>query len=65
MSETDDSKSRLSAVTPPSLTHPNREMDTIGWGIFLGLLVLMLPFLPFILIIWAVSKIIEFVNPRQ
>lgn len=31
-------------------------MSTIGFSIFLGLLVLLVPLLPFILIVWLLTK---------
>ena len=55
-------KKALRTVTPGSTTHPNAEMDFIGWAIFLGLLVLVLPLLPFVAAIWLVSKAVEFVQ---
>ncbi len=53
----------LRTVTPSSRTHPDRGMDSIGWGMFLGLLVLLFPLLPFILIVWLISKVTEALTP--
>lgn len=39
-------------------------MDVIGIGIFLGLLVLLVPLAPFIVIVWAISKLIEATRRR-
>ena len=47
----------LRTVTPPYYGHSDREMNTIGAGIFLGLLVLLVPLLPFLIIIWVLSKL--------
>lgn len=47
---------RMRTVTPLTGGHPNRQMDNFGWGIFLGLLVLLFPLLPFLLIVWVISK---------
>lgn len=47
----------LRTVTPPYHSHSDREMNTIGIGIFLGLLVLIIPLLPFLIIIWVISKL--------
>lgn len=47
----------LRTVTPPTGGHPDAAMDTFGWGIFLGLVVLLLPMLPFIAIVWLISKL--------
>ena len=50
-------------VTPPSDTHRDEQMDLIGWGIFAGLLILLMPLLPFILIVWLISKVTEALSP--
>jgi Na+-transporting methylmalonyl-CoA/oxaloacetate decarboxylase gamma subunit len=38
-------------------------MDIIGWGMALGLVVLVMPLLPFIIIVWLISKVVERVAP--
>lgn len=43
-------------VTPPFLPRGEGSMDAVGWTIFLGLLVLFLPLLPFVVIVWVISK---------
>jgi len=53
----------LRTVTPSSRTRPNQGMDSIGWGILLGLLVLLVPLLPFICIVWLISKVTEALAP--
>ena len=53
----------LRTVTPPSRTHPDQGMDIIGWGVLLGLLVILFPLLPFILIVWLISKATEALTP--
>ena len=69
MYEDDDTSSVLlfpalaRTVTPPSDTHRDEEMDLIGWGIFAGLLVLLMPLLPFLLIVWLISKVTEALSP--
>ncbi|MFC6863119.1 hypothetical protein ACFQGE_06545 [Halomicroarcula sp. GCM10025817] len=68
MAESDESSDSilpepLRTVTPPSRTHPDQDMDIIGWGIFLGLLVLLVPLLPFIIIVWVISKVVEALTP--
>jgi len=64
----DDGDSRLPeplrTVTPPSGTHPDAQMDAIGWLIFLGLLVLLLPVLPLLLVVWLLSRASEALSPR-
>jgi hypothetical protein len=40
-------------------------MDVFGWGMFLGLLVLLVPLLPFIIIVWAISKVTDMLTPSS
>lgn len=49
----------IRTVTPGYRSHEDTEMDVIGWSIFLGLVVLLIPLLPFLLIVWAISKVLE------
>ena len=62
-----DDRSRLPAplrsVTPLSDYRPNAGMDAIGWGIFLGMVILLVPLLPFILIVWLIAKVTDAVTP--
>jgi hypothetical protein len=53
----------LRSVTPGSRSRPNEEMDMIGWGMLAGLLVLLFPLLPFILIVWGISKVTDALTP--
>ena len=53
----------LRTVTPPSRTHPDAGMDAIGWGILLGLVVLLVPVLPFVGLVWLASKATEALTP--
>lgn len=65
----DDSQDRsllpkpLRTVTPGSRPHHDEGMDVFGWGILLGLLVLLFPLLPFIAIVWLISKITDALAP--
>lgn len=47
-------------VTPSYLPRPDAEMDAVGWTYFVLLLVLFVPFLPLIVVVWLLSKVIEF-----
>jgi len=38
-------------------------MDAIGWGMLLGLVVLLLPLLPFLVIVWGIAKMTEALTP--
>jgi hypothetical protein len=46
-------------VTPGVREQENTEMDIFGWTIFLGVLFLLLPLLPFILIVWVITKVLD------
>jgi len=48
-----------STVTPPYRGRPDAETDGTGPGYALGLVVLLVPMLPFLLIVWLVSKGLE------
>jgi len=58
----DDDREPLRTVTPSWLGGPNIEMDIFGWLIFLILLVVLLPVLPFVALLWLVSKTIDFLQ---
>lgn len=61
--ETNDSpRDRLQTVTPSHLGRPDLEMDVVGWVMFLLLLVVVLPLLPFFVLFWLVSKTVEFLS---
>ena len=46
-------------VTPPYRSRPDAEMTAIGFAYFLGLVILLIPLLPFIVIIWVLSKVFD------
>lgn len=52
-------------VTPPYRGHPNEEMHLIGLLYLAGLLVLLLPLAPFILLIWLLDKVRGKRRPRM
>ena len=67
MSDADDDSrlpGALRTVTPPSGTHPDAQMDAIGWLIFLGLLILLLPVLPLLLVVWLISRASDALSPQ-
>ena len=37
-------------------------MDVVGWLLFVGIIVVLVPLLPFILLLWLVSVLVEFVH---
>ncbi|WP_266079609.1 DUF7535 family protein [Haladaptatus caseinilyticus] len=52
-------KKAIRTVTPSYRGHPDSEMNAIGIALFLGLVVLMVPLLPFLVIVWLISKLTE------
>lgn len=52
-------------VSPGYKSHPDAEMDTIGWAVFLGMVVLFLPLLPFVVLVWLLSKMLEFLAAQR
>jgi len=52
----------LRTVTPPYRSRPDAEMTTIGWMLFLGTLAILVPLLPFIFVVWLITKVADFVN---
>ncbi|AKU06590.1 MULTISPECIES: DUF7535 family protein [Haloferax] len=52
-------------VTPGTRPRTNSEMDSIGWTMFLILVVLMVPFLPFIAIVYVLSKVFGYLNAQR
>lgn len=58
MSSADDDGGFIRTVTPLSRTRPDQEMDVIGWLLFLGMLIVLLPLLPVILAVWLFSRLL-------
>lgn len=52
-------------VTPPYFGRPDTEMDVLGWGFFLGILVLLVPLLPFMVILWVGGKLLGALRRRR
>ena len=50
-------KEVVRTVTPSYRGRPDAEMTAIGIAYFLGLVILLIPFLPFIAVVWLLSKI--------
>jgi hypothetical protein len=49
-------KKTYRSVSPRYTSRPNTEMDSIGWAMFLGMLVLLVPLLPFLVIVWVLER---------
>lgn len=52
-------KQVIRTVTPGVTGKRNIEMDAFGWGILLGMVVLLIPLLPFIILIWLFTKLLD------
>jgi hypothetical protein len=48
----------------PFRSRPDAEMNAIGWALFVGLIALFLPFLPLVLLVWLLSKVVGAVAQR-
>ena len=48
----------VDAATPPTKSRTNSEMNAIGYLIFAVLLMVLLPLLPFLLVLWLGSKVL-------
>ncbi|WP_135364954.1 DUF7535 family protein [Halosimplex halophilum] len=55
----------LRTVTPGPKARPDAEMDSIGWALFLGLVILLVPLLPFLAIVWLLSKALDFLARQR
>ncbi|MFQ3293539.1 MAG: hypothetical protein ACI9PP_000825 [Halobacteriales archaeon] len=49
----------IRTVTPPTPNRSNLQMNTFGWGLVFGMVILLIPLLPFVVIIWGISKVLE------
>ncbi|MEF8827124.1 MAG: hypothetical protein V5A34_06895 [Halapricum sp.] len=49
----------LRTVTPGYSSRENTEMNVVGWSVFLGLVILLVPFLPLLIVVWLISKVLE------
>jgi hypothetical protein len=47
----------------PFRARPDAEMDTIGWSIFFGMLILLLPLLPLLVLVWLITKVLDAMTP--
>ncbi|WP_313691930.1 DUF7535 family protein [Halorarum halobium] len=52
-------------VTPGYRGRPDVEMNAVGWGLFLGLVILLVPLLPFLVVVWLVGKLLDAVVPTE
>ena len=47
----------LRTVTAPYRSRPDSEMSTVGMLLGLGMVIVLVPLLPFVLVIWVISKL--------
>ena len=52
-------KKAYRTVSPRYQGRGDVEMNAIGWAIFLGMLAIIIPLLPFIFILWLVGKVLD------
>lgn len=52
----------LRTVTPGSKGHRDISMDTFGWVLFLGMVVILVPLLPILVVGWVLTKVFGFVH---
>lgn len=68
MSDSDDPslpKKALRTVTPGSRGHKDTGMDVLGWSMFLGMLIVLVPLLPFIAIVWLITKVLDWFGGEE
>lgn len=54
----------LRTVTPYYRGRPDREMNVIGFALFLVLFVLLVPLLPFLVAVWVLNRVVGAVRQR-
>jgi hypothetical protein len=63
MSQEEEGGTLLRTVTAPYRSHTDGEMNLIGILYGLGLLIVLLPLLPFFVIIWVLSRLADAFAP--
>lgn len=58
-------RSAYRSVSPRYESHGDIAMDSIGWAVFLGILVLLVPLLPLLFVVWALEKLVSGVAGRN
>jgi hypothetical protein len=61
MSAPEPAKRVLRTVSPPYRGRPDAEMTTIGWLLFVGMLFVLVPLLPFLVIVWLLTKVADYI----
>lgn len=52
-------RSAYRTVTPSYRSHEDGSMNAVGWAVFLGIVILALPLLPFAIAVWLISRGID------
>lgn len=52
----------LRTATPPNRGRPDREMDAIGWLVFVGTAIILVSLFPFVVALWAIVRTLEAVS---
>jgi hypothetical protein len=52
----------LRTVTPSYFGRPDAEMTTIGWALLLGMVIILIPLLPFVILVWLITTGIDFIK---
>ena len=61
--ESTTAKAVYRTLGEPFRARADAEMDAIGWTIFLGMLILLVPLLPFIVLVWLITKLLDAITP--
>ena len=55
----------IRSVTAPYRSRADSEMNTIGMLYGLGLVIVLLPLLPLLLVLWVFSKLADLLGPTE
>jgi hypothetical protein len=61
----DPVKRVVRTVTPPYRSHGDAEMSIIGWLLFLGMLFVLVPLVPFLVAYLVVSRVWSYVSGQR
>jgi len=64
-SEPGPARKVVRTVTPPYGGRPDAEMGSIGWMLFLGVVILFLPLLPILALGWLITKFLDFMARQR
>ncbi|WP_251341265.1 DUF7535 family protein [Haloplanus halophilus] len=61
----DPARTAYRTLGKPFRSRPDAEMDVIGWSVFLGVLILLLPLLPLLILVWLLTRGLDAVTPTR